>query len=227
MQKTKILVVDDEESLCEILKYNLNTEGFEVDVAYSAESALNLNLSSYSLILLDVMMGQISGLEMLLRLRSNPATASIPVILCTAKNTEDDKVVGLNIGADDYITKPFSIREVMARVKSLLRRTQPSVVEEDEQLTFQTMVLNLRDKTCHIDGEEVTLTKKEFEILVLLLSNKGQILSRENILQKVWEDDVVVLGRTIDVNITRMRKKLKQYGKNIITRQGYGYGFKE
>jgi two-component system, OmpR family, alkaline phosphatase synthesis response regulator PhoP len=224
----KILVVDDEPSLCEILQFNLEIEGFEVDVAYSAEQALNMNLRQYSLILLDVMMGQMSGFKMAQILKKSPETSSIPIIFCTAKDTEDDTVAGLTLGADDYISKPFSIREVVARVKSVLRRSSKVSIPETPKniISCEGLFVDLDKKVCVIDGNEVLLTKKEMEILVFFLKNNGRIFSREEILAQVWPDEVIVLDRTIDVNITRLRKKIGNYGKYIITRLGYGYGFK-
>lgn len=224
MAKHKILIVDDEESLCEILQFNLEVEGYEADVAYSAEQALEMHPERYSLILLDVMMGEMSGFKMARILKSNPGTAQVPVIFCTARDTEDDTVAGLNLGADDYIAKPFSIREVLARVRSVLRRTASSQTES-EVIGYESLEMDLRRKSCTVDGEEVSLTKKEFEILSLMLSHRGVIFSREEILHRVWSDEVVVLDRTIDVNITRLRRKIGHYGEHIVTRLGYGYGF--
>lgn len=224
MTKHKILIVDDEESLCEILQFNLEVEGYEADVAYSAEQALEMHPERYSLILLDVMMGEMSGFKMARILKSNPGTAQVPVIFCTARDTEDDTVAGLNLGADDYIAKPFSIREVLARVRSVLRRTA-SPQTESEVIGYEGLEMDLRRKSCTVDGEEVSLTKKEFEILSLMLSHRGVIFSREEILHRVWSDEVVVLDRTIDVNITRLRRKIGHYGEHIVTRLGYGYGF--
>lgn len=224
MAKHKILIVDDEESLCEILQFNLEVEGYEADVAYSAELALEMHPERYSLILLDVMMGEMSGFKMARILKSNPETARVPVIFCTARDTEDDTVAGLNLGADDYIAKPFSIREVLARVRSVLRRTA-SPQTESEVIGYEGLEMDLRRKSCTVDGEEVSLTKKEFEILSLMLSHRGMIFSREEILHRVWSDEVVVLDRTIDVNITRLRRKIGRYGEHIVTRLGYGYGF--
>lgn len=226
MAKYKILVVDDEESLCEILQFNLEVEGYEVDVAYSAEQALKMRPERYSLILLDVMMGEMSGFRMARLLKETPETAKIPVIFCTAKDSEDDTVTGLNLGADDYIAKPFSIREVIARVRSVLRRTETGH-SESGQLAFEGLEIDLRRKRCTLDGQEIALTKKEFEILVLLLSHRGIIFSREEILRRIWSDEVIVLDRTIDVNITRLRRKIGPYGEHIVTRLGYGYGFEE
>ncbi len=226
MAKHKILVVDDEESLCEILQFNLEVDGYDVDVAYSAEQALEMHPEKYSLILLDVMMGEMSGFRMAQLLKAKPETARIPIIFCTARDTEDDTVAGLNLGADDYIAKPFSIREVQARVRSVLRRTKSDEAEA-EILSFDALRMDLRRKVCTLDGAEIALTKKEFEILALLLSNRGVIFSREEILRRIWSDEVIVLDRTVDVNITRLRRKIGPYGEHIVTRLGYGYGFEE
>ena len=223
MTNYKILVVDDEEDLCEILKFNLEVEGYEVDTANSAEEALQMNLSDYNLLLLDVMMGEMNGFKMASLLRKNEKLKHIPIIFLTAKDTEDDKLMGFNIGADDYISKPFSIREVIARVKAVLRRS--SEKETPEILQFENLYIDPTKKRAFIDQNELPLTKKEFEILSLLLSHPGQVFSREEILSKIWTDEVYVLDRTIDVNITRLRKKIGEYGKHIVTRLGYGYCF--
>ena len=225
MANGRILVVDDEESLCEILQFNLESEGYEVTTANSAEEALRLDIKSFDLIILDVMMGEMSGFRMARILKDDPATASVPIIFCTAKDTEDDTVAGLNLGADDYIAKPFSVRELVARVKSVLRRTRHAEGDGGECITYEGLCIDSRRKVCTLDGEEVQLTKKELEILMLLLSNRGRIFSREQILHRVWSDKVIVLDRTIDVNITRLRRKIGRYGDKIVTRQGYGYGF--
>ena len=226
MNDYRILVVDDEEDLCEILKFNLENEGYEVDTANSAEEALKMNISSYHLLLLDVMMGEISGFKMANLLKKDKKTAQVPIIFITAKDTENDTVTGFNLGADDYISKPFSLREVIARVKAVLRSTATSDTEKaPEQLCYQSLVIDITKKKVSIDGEEVPLTKKEFEILFLLLQNKGRVFSREDILSRIWSDEVYVLDRTIDVNITRLRKKIGTYGKRIVTRLGYGYCF--
>lgn len=229
MERTKILVVDDEETLCDVLKFNLEIEGYDVDVAYSAEEALRLPLNSYGLVLLDVMMGEISGFRMARMMRDNPATADVPIIFCTAKDTEDEMVAGLRLGADDYITKPYSIRNVLARVQTVLRRTgrkESGPDATDERIVCLGLVIDTAQKRLTVDGTEVPLPKKELEILRLLIGNPGRIFSRGEILARVWPDEVVVLDRTVDVNITRLRRKLGEYGKHIITRPGYGYGFK-
>lgn len=226
MSPYRILVVDDEKDLCEILKFNLEIEGYEVDTANSAEEALKLNIANYHLLLLDVMMGEISGFKMASILKKDKETAHLPIIFITAKDTENDTITGFNIGADDYISKPFSLREVCVRVKAVLRRTTSAQKDLPEEiLSYKGLVLNLSKKKMTIDGREVALTKTEFEILVLFLRNKGRVLSREEILKKVWHDEVFVLDRTIDVNITRLRRKIDTYGKYIVTRQGYGYCF--
>ena len=226
MNPYKILVVDDEEDLCEILQFNLETEGYKVDVAYSAEEALKKDLTVYNLLLLDVMMGEISGFRMARLLSENPATANIPVIFLTAKDTENDRLTGFNIGADDYISKPFSIREVLARVKALLRRIESNKVQTpDTVLTHENLIMTLDNKKVTLEGVEVAFTKKEFEILKLFLENKNRVFTREEILSRIWTDEVCVLDRTIDVNITRLRKKIGLYGKQIVTRLGYGYCF--
>ena len=226
MNDYRILVVDDEEDLCEILKFNPENEGYEVDTANSAEEALKMDISSYNLLLLDVMMGEISGFKMANMLKKDKKTAHVPIIFITAKDTENDTVTGFNLGADDYISKPFSLREVIARVKAVLRRTATVETEKaPEQITYQTLTIDITKKKVSIDDEEVALTKKEFEILFLLLQNKGRVFSREDILARIWSDEVYVLDRTIDVNITRLRKKIGIYGKRIVTRLGYGYCF--
>lgn len=225
MSQYRILVTDDEEDLCEILKFNLETEGYIVDTALSAEEALTLDLTVYDLILLDVMMGEISGFKMASMLRKDEKLSRIPIIFLTARDSENDKLTGFNIGGDDYISKPFSIKEVQARVKAVLRRSAPSDSEEVKELKYESLTIDLRSKKCYIGGEEQTLTKKEFEILRLLLEHPGQVFSREEILSRVWSDEVYVLDRTIDVNITRLRKKIGKYGHYIVTRLGYGYCF--
>jgi DNA-binding response OmpR family regulator len=227
MNHYRILVVDDEEDLCEILQFNLETDGYAVDVAYSAEDALKKDISVYNLLLLDVMMGEISGFKMARILRENPKTASIPVIFLTAKDTENDRLTGFNIGADDYISKPFSIREVLARVKAVLRRVEANKASDApaQELSYENLKMSVGNKKVFLHGDEIPFTKKEFEILKLFLENKNRVFTREEMLSRVWSDEVIVLDRTIDVNITRLRKKIGEYGKNIVTRLGYGYCF--
>ena len=231
MTNQRILIVDDEETLCEVLKLNLENEGFDVDTALSAEQALTLDLTRYALILLDVMMGEISGIKMAKMLKADMNLSGIPIIFCTARDAEDDMVMGLNLGADDYITKPYTVRNVVARVKSVLRRTAASkpqaATAPSQRLQVEGLCLDLEFKRCTVDGAEVKLTRKEFELLAYLLSHRGKICSREQILSRVWSEEVVVLDRTIDVNITRLRAKIGSYGKYIVTRSGFGYGFRD
>lgn len=227
----KILVVDDEQDICEILQYNLETEGYEVTTANSAEEALGLRVADYQLILLDVMMGEMSGFQMARQLKEKVSTADIPIIFITALDGEDNIVKGLNIGADDYIAKPLSLKEVKARVKAVLRRAGVSETKKDEVedmdavIAYEGIRLNLNLKTATLDSEEMALTKLEFELLAYLLQNPNKVFSREELLRRCWPQDVYVLDRTVDVNITRLRKKLGQYGKHIKTRVGYGYSF--
>ena len=229
---TRILIVDDEETLCEVLKLNLENEGYDVDIAFSAEQALTLDLKSYSLVLLDIMMGEISGIKMAKMMKADVTTADVPIIFCTARDTEDDMVMGLNLGADDYIVKPYTVRNVIARVKSVLRRSGghngcATSKEQSNTLQVEGLQLDLEFKRCIVDGVEVKLARKEFELLAYLISHRGKICSREQILSRVWSDEVVVLDRTIDVNITRLRSKIGAYGSYIVTRSGFGYGFRD
>lgn len=231
MVSERILIVDDEETLCEVLQLNLENEGYDVDIAFSAEQALTLNLTDYSLILLDIMMGEISGIKFAKMLKSDLKTAHIPIIFCTARDSEDDMVMGLNLGADDYIMKPYTVRNVIARVKSVLRRASgnKSITKEEKPniLKVDGLHLDLEFKRCIVDGVEVKLTRKEFELLAYLITHRGKICSREQILNYVWSDEVVVLDRTIDVNITRVRSKIGAYSSYIVTRSGFGYGFSD
>ena len=221
-----ILVVDDEQDLCEILKFNLETEGYNVETANSAEEALEMGIEKSDLLLLDVMMGGMSGFALAKRLKENPLTAGIPIIFLTAKDTENDTVTGFNLGADDYISKPFSIREVMVRVRAVLRRTKEKEgVQPSNIVSYQGLVLNLDKKSVSIDGEDIPFTKTEFEILHLLLDERGRVFSRQELIERIWPKDVFVLDRTVDVNITRLRKKIGRFSKCIVTRLGFGYYF--
>lgn len=234
----KILVIDDEESVCEILRFNLEKEGYEVECAYSAEEALEKDLNYYDLFIVDIMMDKLSGYDFAKRIRNVTDTEETPILFCSALTDEDAVVKGLNIGADDYITKPFVIGEVLARVRAVLRRAgmkarrtaadieaQQSIYESD--VTFRGLRIDRNDKECYLDNEPVMLTRTEFDILLFFLTHRNRIYSRDEIIKNVWGEDVVVSGRTIDTNITRLRKKLGDYDKHIVTRQGFGYGFKE
>ncbi len=230
MDNKPILIVDDESDLCEILQVNLMAEGYEVDVAYSADEAMKKDLNLYRLILLDVMMPGMSGFQMarLLRAQGN----ATPIIFLTARDSEEDRLQGFSLGADDYISKPFSVRELTARVKAVLSRSEKAMVKNDTTLslgsllTFNGLTINLSQMSASADGEPLNLTKTELNLLILLLKQRGQVFSRQQLLDEVWPKDVVVTERTVDVNITRLRKKLGHYGQYIITRQGYGYLFR-
>ena len=208
MEQMKILVVDDEQDLCDIL-----------------EQAMEKDLANYDLLLLDVMMPGLSGFEFAERLKRDEKTAKIPIIFLTAKDTEDDALHGFGIGADDYVTKPFSVREVMARVKAVLSRSASPAKSRPTILEYEGLSVDLMKKTVSVDGNEVELTKTELELLCLFLSHRGQVFSRQELIEKVWPQNVVVTSRTIDVNITRMRKKIGRYAACIVARQGYGYLF--
>lgn len=223
---SRILVVDDEQDLCEILKFNLETEGYVVETANSAEEAMTMDISSFNLLLLDVMMGEMSGFAMAKKLKENPTTANIPIIFLTARDTENDTVTGFNLGADDYISKPFSIREVLVRIRAVIRRTNETDDHtEPKILKYQGLEMDLDRKKVLIDGEDIPFTKTEFELLHLFLSEKGHVFSRQELIDKIWPKDVLVLDRTVDVNITRLRKKIGRFSKCIVTRLGFGYYF--
>ncbi len=241
----RILIVDDEETLREALQFNLEAEGYEVVTAPDAETVLTMDLRDFDLIILDIMMGEISGLQLARLLRRNPATAAIPIIFCPALDSETDMIEGLDSGADDYIMKPYSLPALKARVRSALRRRAQNLTTPEpprlnpqdsssstrdsaaEHLAYEGLSLDVASKRCFVDGREVKLPRKEFEILSKLLSRPGHIFSREELLRAIWPDEVVVVDRVVDVNITRIRSKIRPYDKNIVTRSGYGYGFIE
>jgi two-component system, OmpR family, alkaline phosphatase synthesis response regulator PhoP len=222
----RILVVEDEEDLCEILQFNLESDGHYVDTAHSAEEALKKNLAGYDLFLLDVMMGKMSGFNLTQKIRKE-LKLDIPIIFLTARNSENDLLTGFNIGADDYIAKPFSIRELQARVKTVLKRTQKKKETPGDNTQFEIGGIKIDNiaKRLIIGTKKIELTKKEFEILLLLAKNSGRIFSREEILYRIWANDVIVTDRTVDVNMTRLRKKLEEYSTYIRNRPGYGYYF--
>lgn len=219
-QDIKILVVDDEESIREGLREYLELEGYTVASAASAEQAMALGIANYDLLLLDVMMDDISGFELAARLKEDEATSHIPIIFITAKDTDDDMVAGLKLGADDYIPKPFSMKNVVARIEAVMRRTFSSKKSSG-------IVCDRSALTCKIDGKEVKLPRKEFEILALMLENPGRIFSREELMKRIWPENVVVVDRSVDVHVTRIRSKIAPYGKNIVSRSGYGYGWQD
>ena len=219
----RILLVEDDAQITASLSAFLQSEGFSVETATGETRARQLvEQTAPGLLLVDVQLAEGSGFGVCAYARSR----GLPVIFLTASGDESSVVLGLDMGADDYIAKPFSIREVLARVRSVLRRTAQPAAEE-KAVAFEGLRMDLTRKVCTIDGEPLALTKKEFEILALLLSSRGKIFSREEILRQVWSDEVIVLDRTIDVNITRLRRKIGPYGEHIVTRLGYGYGFEE
>ncbi|WP_255491355.1 response regulator transcription factor [Dysgonomonas sp. ZJ279] len=222
--ETSILIVDDEADIREILQFNLEHEGYIIDQAESAEQALEKLSPKHQLILLDVMMGGISGFKLADQLRK--LGNNIPIIFLTAKDTENDMLTGFSIGGDDYISKPFSIKEVIARVKSVVKRA--SLTEKAEKakvLDINNLKIDLDSKVVSISDETIDLTKTEYNILVLLVQNEGRTFSRSDILEKAWDGNGIVLDRTVDVHITRLRKKIGQYGDYIVNRTGYGYSF--
>ena len=221
--KKKILITDDEEDLCEILKFNLETEGFQVETANNADEMLRKKLAGFDLFLLDIMMPGLSGLELAKQLKTNELTKSIPIIFITAKDTLEDTLTGFDLGADDYIKKPFSVKEVLARVKAVLNRTY----EEANTLLFNGLVIDFIKKSVTADGVRAEVTKTEFDLLVFLLKNKGKHFNRKELMDAVWPENVIVTERTVDVNLTRLRKKIGRYSANIVARLGFGYTFLE
>lgn len=217
----KILVVDDEEGIRMGLCEYLRLEGYEADGASSAEEALAADVAGYDLLLLDVMMEGMDGFQLARKLKESPDTASVPIIFLTAKDTDDDMVSGLRLGADDYIAKPFSMKNVIARIEAVMRRVRPDARRESG------VVCDRRTLTCLVDGNTVKLPRKEFEILSLLLDNPGRIFTREELMKRIWPENVVVVDRSVDVHITRIRSKIAPYGKHIVSRSGYGYGWQE
>lgn len=221
----KILIVDDEKDLCEILQFNLESEGFSIDVAHSGEEALKKPLEEFDLILLDVMMGGITGFKTANVIRKE-RNLQVPIIFLTAKGEENDVLTGFNVGADDYISKPFSIKEVVARIKAILKRGT-KLADEKSKIVYRELTVNQKQKEISLNGQNVSLTRKEFEILLLLMNNMDQYISRDEILKRIWDDDVIVTERNVDVNIARLRKKIGKYGSHIKGKSGYGYCFKD
>ena len=219
----RILLVEDDAQITASLSAFLQSEGFSVETATGETQARQLvEQTAPGLLLVDVQLAEGSGFGVCAYARSR----GLPVIFLTASGDESSVVLGLDMGADDYIAKPFSVREVLARVRSVLRRTAETPAEQ-ETIAFEGLEMDLRRKICTLDGKELALTKKEFEILALLLTHRGVIFSREEMLRRIWSDEVIVLDRTVDVNITRLRRKIGPYGEHIVTRLGYGYGFEE
>lgn len=220
----RILVIDDEEGIREGLREYLGLEGYDVGVASSAEEALALNPTTFDLLLLDVMMEGMGGLELLRCMRAEASMVAVPVILLTARDSDDDMVSGLRLGADDYIAKPFSMKNVLARIETVLRRSSQL---KPHQVVERGVVCDRRTLTCSIDGKVVHMPRKEFEILAMLLDSPGRVFSREELMVRIWPEHVVVVERSVDVHIARIRSKIAPYGKHIIARSGYGYGWQD
>ena len=226
MKGKKILIVDDERDIGDILQFNLHAAGYQAEAVGSAEDAAGrLEAQAYDLVILDVMMPGVSGFEFAKQLKADTLTKHIPIIFLTAKDTEDDALEGFSLGADDYVTKPFSIRELLARVKAVLKRTTPYPRQEQEGLRYEGLSIDADSKTVTIDGEAIALTRTEFDLLRLLLEHRGQLFNRRELLENVWPQDVIVTERTVDVNIARLRKKLRRYASCLVSRTGFGYCF--
>lgn len=230
--KIKVLVVDDEKDIVDLLKYNLEKENeFEVITAYNGKEALDILQSEKpALILLDIMMPELNGFEVCKRLKTEPATMKIPVIFLTAKENEIDEIVGLELGADDYIQKPISPRKVMARIKSVLRRSNidaENMQQIEDIVRFRNLEVDSVSHSVKINKKEVFFPKKEFQLLHFLLSNRGRVFSREILLNQIWGENIYVIDRTIDVHIAKVREKLGEYADYIETIKGLGYRFKD
>jgi two-component system, OmpR family, alkaline phosphatase synthesis response regulator PhoP len=224
-EKFRVLVVEDEEDLNEILQFNLESEGYHVDTSFSAEEALKRDLTGYHLMILDVMMGKISGFGLAQRIRKE-MLLEVPIIFLTARDAENDMLTGFNLGADDYIIKPFSIMELQARVKAVLKRAKVSPAEvASTVLNMGKLAIDLETKRLVLGDKKIDLTRKEYEIISLLAKTPGRIFSREEILRRIWESDVIVTDRTVDVNMTRLRRKMEEYGSYIRNKPGFGYYF--
>lgn len=221
---SRILIVDDEDDICQILSYSLQTAGYQTLIAHSAEEAIPfVRTSAPDLILLDIMLDGMSGTQMAAYLR-NEGLMTMPVIFLTALGGENDVLKGFQLGADDYITKPFRITEVLARVAAVLKRTGGNTeAQTADTLTYQGIVINHRDKSLTVDGTPVSITRKELELLSFLLTHQGQMLSRAQLLTAVWHDDSYVLERTVDVHITHLRRKIDAYAEHLQTKSGFGY----
>lgn len=223
----RILVVDDEESIRDGIREYLQLEGYEADGAASAEEAIERGIGRYDLVLLDVMMDGMSGFDLLGRMRDSEMTAAVPVIFLTAKDAEDDMIRGLRSGADDYIAKPFSMKNVLARIEAVLRRRQTASVREHGTASARGVFCDRQTMTCRVDGRELKLPRKEFEILALFLEHPGRIFTRDELMKAIWPDNVVVVDRSVDVHIARLRSKIAPYNHNIVSRSGYGYGWQD
>ena len=226
-RQERLLIVDADKMMCELLQYKFENEGFSVDIVHDAESALAIPLSDYNLILIDLMDDSQSGLRLARSIRENPSTGGVPIIFISSRSSEDDIVNGLDAGADDYIGKPFSSRELIARIRSVLRRRRMMTARRMSNIMrFQTLSVDFTAGTVEIDGVSVSLTRTEYLILAMFLRHRNQFFERSEIQHEAWEEDSIS-ERAVDTNISRLRKKLGQYGRHILNRQGFGYGFIE
>ncbi len=225
MSDFHILIVNEDSHLCRFLHSNLTSEGYNVKIANSAEDALSKKLIDFNLIITDITFKEMSGFKLAHSVRNTANTSTIPLLFLTSKSTENDRLTAYSVGADDFMSIPFSIRELLARIRAILKRTEIKVINSTEILTYDNLQINILNKQVLVDGDETQFTKKEFEILKLLLENKNRLFTRSELLQKIWPEDAFVLGRTIDVNITRIRHKIGRYDKHIVTKLGLGYFF--
>lgn len=226
-ESQRILLVDSDNGITSMLNENLRIEGYAVEVKSTAEEALVLPLDTFSLIISEIELpGEIDGLELLERVKEDRMTAHVPVIFCTVRDGENDIIAGLNAGADDYITRPFSLREMLARVRSVLRRHRNiAPVASRRLIEFRSLTLNVDTHGLLVEGENVSLSPTEYAILVLLLRSRNRLFSREEIFSAAWEGEQLTNPRLVDVNISRLRKKLGVYARNVVNRSGRGYGF--
>lgn len=222
----KILIIDDEKDLVESIEYNLRKDGFVVSKAYDGQSGLRAAREKLpDLIVLDLMLPEISGLDLCKILKKEEKTANIPIIMLTAKTSQVDKIVGLEIGADDYLTKPFDMRELIARIKAILRRTGAKEQARSPIFEFPDLEVDVARHEVKVSGKLVELTAKEFELLRYLIENKERVCTRETLLDAVWGIDVAIETRTVDAHIKKLRKKLRKAGKYLLTLRGVGYKF--
>ncbi len=227
--KKNILIVDDEKDIIDLLSYNLIKEDFSVITARNGREALERVKQKPDLIILDIMMPEINGLQVIQELKRDKKTASIPVLLLTAKGSETDEIVGLEVGADDYIIKPVKIGKIIARVHAVLRRQEQAAqkaIPQMDIISIKDLVINVSSYTASIGKQKLLFPRKEFETLVYLIRNRGRVLSREAILNAVWGENIHVVDRTIDVHIRKIREKLGTYSDYVETVSGVGYRFK-
>ena len=227
MNKYRILIIDPDKDFCGYLQSNLKSEGYYVETCQDVKNIVDLKLHQYDLVILETQLKDVSGFKLVHDIRNNPNTASLSVIFLSSKPGENEMMTAFSVGADDFLLKPFYIRELAARIKVIIRRAEARKNENIELLEYEQLKLNLSKMQVKVEGETVPFTKKEFEIMKLFLENKNRIFSREDLLKLIWSEEAFVLGRTIDVNITRIRQKIGNYSNHIVTKIGKGYCFEE